>query len=52
MEDVERKDDNDGWIMIARKASYKNKTTPPVLATTKNTPATLPDYRAVTTLQD
>jgi hypothetical protein len=36
MEDVERKDDTDGWIKIEWKDSYKNKITPPVLTTTNN----------------
>jgi hypothetical protein len=27
-EDVERKDDTDGWIKIERKDSYKNKKLP------------------------
>jgi hypothetical protein len=35
-EDVERKDDTDGWIKIERKDSYKNKITPPVLTTMNN----------------
>ncbi len=35
-EDVERKDDTDGWIKIEWKDSYKNKITPPVLTTTNN----------------
>jgi hypothetical protein len=36
MEDVERKDDMDGWIKIERKDSYKYKITPPVLTTMNN----------------
>jgi hypothetical protein len=41
MEDVERKDDTDGWIKIEWKDSYKNKITPPVLTTTNITIAIL-----------
>jgi hypothetical protein len=36
MEDVERKNDTDGWIKIEQKDSYKNNTTPLVLTTTNN----------------
>jgi hypothetical protein len=33
MEDVERKNDTDGWIKIEWKDSYKNRITHPVLTT-------------------
>jgi hypothetical protein len=36
MEDVERKDDNYGWIKLVWKDSYKHKITPPVLTTKNN----------------
>jgi hypothetical protein len=51
MEDVERKDDTDGWIKIEWKDSYKNKITPPVLTTTNNAFAILSVSNDPTTKQ-
>jgi hypothetical protein len=51
MEDVERKDDTDGWIKIEQKDSYKNKITPPVLTTTNNAFAILSVSNDPTTKQ-
>jgi hypothetical protein len=51
MEDVERKDDTDGWIKIEWKDSYKNKITPLVLTTTNNAFAVLSVSNDPTTKQ-
>jgi hypothetical protein len=51
MEDVERKDDTDGWIKIEWKDSYMNKMTPPVLTTTNNNFAILSVSYYLTTKQ-
>ncbi len=50
-EDVERKDDTDGWIKIEWKDSYKNKITPPVLTTMNNAFAILSVSNNPTTKQ-
>jgi hypothetical protein len=51
MEDVERKDDMDGWIKIEWKDSYKNKITPLVLTSTNNAFAILSVSNNPTTKQ-
>jgi hypothetical protein len=51
MEDVERKDNADGWIKFERKDSYKNKITSPVLTTTNNAFAILSVSNNPTTKQ-
>ncbi len=51
MEDVERKDDTDGWIKIEQKDSYKNNIFPPVFTTTNNTFAILSVSNDPTTKQ-
>jgi hypothetical protein len=51
MEDVERKDDTDGWIKIEWKDSYRNKRTPPVFTTKNNAFAILSVSNDPTTKQ-
>jgi hypothetical protein len=51
MEDVEGKDDTDGWIKVEWKDSYSNKITPPVLTTTNNAFAILSVSNDPTTKQ-
>ncbi len=50
-EDVERKDDTDGWIKIEWKDSYKHKITPLVLTTMNNAFAILSVSNDPTTKQ-